>query len=198
MKTLNLRLLLILLAAGVAVGVGVHFLHRYQFQRQLGVFKELAENAEKAGEPLVAADYYRRYHYLVPEDDFAIERYALLLADHGQPGQAILPLIEAVNRQPDRGDLRRRLVDMHYEVGKSADVILQINTHLDPNQQDAELQEMLGVSYLRQHQIQLAETALQRAIELDHGRVEPYGYLAGVQVAERKDFESTCGSWTRW
>ena len=124
-RTLSIRFLALLLIAASILGVGTHYLHGYQVKRNARALLEYAEQAKEAKEPDKELGHLARYVGLEPSDGEARARYVLLLERLSPPGEAkgraYLALDDALRRNPDRADVRRRAAELAMAFGRYGD-----------------------------------------------------------------------------
>ncbi len=195
MKTLNVRLVAILLGSALAFGVIVYFVHRMQVRRYAHVFlrqaDEWQQKAEDArdegdieGEKKAYTEAVRKlgsYADLVPDDVNAVEKLGLLLADLGDYGGAYSTLEKVLRQDPDRMNIRRRLVEVAMTIGRFPDAREHLEIYLLPSVPDnGELLEMLGLCQIRSGENDEAVDSFQRSIENSPQRVVAYQWLARV------------------
>lgn len=115
-KTINVKFAAVLLGTLAALAVGGHVLHGYQVKRNAQILLDQASKAEERGELARAIDYVRRYRGLAPHDDEALAKLGTLLSDpkiaktRKSALHAYFVLEQAIRQQPERDDLRRRVV----------------------------------------------------------------------------------------
>jgi tetratricopeptide (TPR) repeat protein len=149
-RRINPRLLLITLAGLVVLGVGLHLLHGYQVRRNAAAFLREADRHEQEGDDAKAIEDLARYLGLRPDDDGAYARYALLLDKLAKTPRAreraYLVLEQALRRNPERADIRLRLVRtaMSPQLQRFADAQAHLDILLTANPKDAELLDLLG------------------------------------------------------
>lgn len=113
--TVNWRFLLkaTLVVAGLACVV--HFTHRWQVQRQVGVYLHHADAARDAGERDREIRFLRRYLAVRPDDLDARERLARAMCQSAKTGaqltEAYLLVQDVLRLDPERDDLRRFAID---------------------------------------------------------------------------------------
>ena len=120
MRRINFKLLLMLgLAVFLVAGIGVALWY-FNSGRAAGVYLEQAQKAEKAGDLRKAFAPYLQYLAFQPADQETKEHTALLAAEIAQLDDATFiekrrayrHLTRLLRHQPERNDLRRRLVDV--------------------------------------------------------------------------------------
>jgi tetratricopeptide (TPR) repeat protein len=147
-RRLNLRFLACLLGVGVVLGLGSHFLHGFQVRRNAEVLRQKAERAAEAGRIQEALGEYRRYLALVPTNGDAWGDYALLLERTARSLHERLDAVEkmdqALRLQPDRRDVRKRLVHVTMELGRYNDAWHHLDKLLEASPDDPELLHLRG------------------------------------------------------
>ena len=179
MKTINIRFLMILLVCALVLGGAVHLLHGYQIRRYGRGFLREAQRAKEQNRPGEAVRHLTFYVSLFPEDADALAELGLLLADLSRYRQAFNRLEQVLRREPDRLEVRRRLVAVAMELGRYSDAREHLEQHLlkvFPN--DGELLEQLARCQEAAGQYGLAVASLQRAIQNAPQRLEAYRDLA--------------------
>ncbi len=115
-RSLNVRLLISIVVATILLGVGIRQLHRIQTKRNAGAFIEQANRAESKGDLIKAEEYLRLFLSYQPNDAAALAKYGLIRADRARTVddqiQNIRVLERALRVDPDRRDVRRRLVEL--------------------------------------------------------------------------------------
>jgi cellulose synthase operon protein C len=162
MNRIKLRILGIALIGIAFLAVGVHFLHAFQIKRNSGVFLELADQEEKAGNKTKAIEYLQKYQVYNPENKAVNAKRAILVADQGlgQPfnGSGIQSAMEQCDKvlreSPENDELRRKTVTLkmllsHFRMRtgllKEALESLDILVASSPN--DSELYELKGLCF---------------------------------------------------
>ncbi|MBN2021152.1 MAG: tetratricopeptide repeat protein [Pirellulales bacterium] len=146
--SLNVQLMAFLLLLAGAAAVGVYFLHRRQLDRHASFFLEQARAAreritaedtpaEQIAQLQAAWQNYDRYTSLMPDDLDAQGETALMLADFGKTlyqagmtkdaatmfGQGLKRLEAVLRDDPDRKNLRRRLVEILFSLRRWSDTL---------------------------------------------------------------------------
>ena len=135
MRRINIKFLLIItLAVFTAVGVGTTVWY-FNSDRASGSFLERAQSAEKEADLRGAIGPYQQYLAFQPADQEVKEHAALLAvkiaelddATYIEKRRAFRRITRLLRHQPDRNDLRRRLVDVLVAQGAYADVKKQVD-----------------------------------------------------------------------
>src|SRR5258708_4401092 len=107
---INYRFFLVLIAGLTVLVAATHGLHAVQINRQSSFLLEQARRARDEKGFRLAVARFRQYTKLVPEDNDAQADLSLLMADVSSPKTALAALEQVLRTQPDRDDVRRRLV----------------------------------------------------------------------------------------
>lgn len=137
MRTLNLRFAALLLVITAVLAGGVHLLHGFQMRRNAHMFLREAERARAEKKSAEAVRHYQRYLEFMPDDTAVLADYAVVLADlaaerAGARRAAYETLERALRADPQRSDLRRRLVPLALQLGRFSDAQEHLTTHLLP------------------------------------------------------------------
>ena len=147
MRRINIKFLLIMtlaIFAVVSVGAAISY---FNSDRASGIFLERAETAEKEGDLRGAIGPYLQYLAFQPADQETKEHAALLAvkiaelddATYVEKRRAFRHLTRLLRHQPERNDLRRRLVDVLVAQGAYADVKKQVDELVERDVVDPEL-----------------------------------------------------------
>jgi cellulose synthase operon protein C len=181
MRRLNRRLLLVLLVGLVAVGAMFHGLHSLQVRRHSGSFLREADRAEQSGSPLQAADYLRRYLFLVPDDARVMTRLGTLLVDQRHYREAQATLSQVVQRDEKNEDARRLLVDVSLRLGRYRDAQYHLADFLlKSHPEDGKLFLQLGKCHEGLGEYRSAERAYRTAITRESSLMAPYERLGAL------------------
>jgi len=120
----NLPLLAATIVVAVVTGSGIHVLHAYQIERNAETVLARAVIARDSGQNEQAIKLYSEYLGLKPGDTSgALSQMAVLLDDTartaGEFSRVAATLEEASRQEPDRQDLRRRLVLVSIKLGRN-------------------------------------------------------------------------------
>jgi len=181
MKAVNLRFLGVVLACSAVLATALYVTHALQATRFSRRFLEEAQRAKAEGDLEEAVGRYRRYLQLEPHDADARAELGLLLIDLDQFEQAFATLETALYEDPERTDVRRRLVDLAMDMRFWSHAREHLEEHLlraDPS--NSELLELLAECQEAAEQYASAAKSLERAIDGDPGRMEAYRKLADV------------------
>jgi predicted Zn-dependent protease len=189
-RSVNARVILVLAGTLVVLGGCVHFLHAFQMKQNAGVLARQAQRALAQGELRQAAKYLDRYLAFVPGDTAALAQLGQVLdrlAD-GPVGrfQALQYLEQALRREPEHRDLRRRVVALAIDQYQFQDALVHLQRLLAsaPESEKGELEHLAGWCHDALEQSEEAIAAFRRAIQHEPGRVAAHALLAEV-LAER-------------
>ena len=171
----NFRFLAALIAVVAIVGGAVHGLHVLLVRHQVRFLLEQAHRASEEKDYHLAVTRFQQYTSLVPGDTEALADFGLLLADLGQAKGASGVLEKVLRSQPDRQDVRRRLVQVDMGLGRFSAAKEHLQQYLlttSPN--DSLLWEQLGICLEWGGEYQPAVDAFANAIKFDPKRLEAY------------------------
>jgi predicted Zn-dependent protease len=153
------------------LAVGTYFLHDYQLHRNCRMLREEAERAEAANDLEKAADCWSRYFSLAPDDLEALARQALLM-DRRNPGsvakyRVYLALEDILRRAPDAELLqaRCRAAEIALELGRPGEARTHLERVVRDNDNDPDLQDLLGQCEEAERQFDKARTAYAAALK---------------------------------
>ena len=182
MPKVNLRWLAIIVFSPIVFGLLLYFLHSFQMGRNSHVFLREARRAQSEKRPQDAANYLRRYVKLAPKDAEGLILYGFQLADLNQNESAFNVLDRAIQKQPDRMDVRRKLVSLCLSTRRFRDASDHLEKYLlKESPDDGELVEQLARCQIGLKQFDQAAVTLQRAIDSAPHRIEPYILMTNVQ-----------------
>lgn len=148
MKTrVNWRLVLGTVAILAVAGVCVHVLHAVQLRRNAGSLREQAIQAVEDGKPDRAARFFSAYLDLVPEDLATQAEYADALQKVGTQSarlRSVAVLDRVLKKQPERHDLRRRLIATAVELNQPVVARTHLEALLQAHPDDGEAEYYLG------------------------------------------------------
>jgi tetratricopeptide (TPR) repeat protein len=177
--TINFRFLIGLLVAIVVMGGATVGVHALQIGRESGFLLEQARRARDDKDFPLAAKRYQQYTKLVPKNFDALAEYGVLLADHHSGRPASDALEKVLRVQPDRDDLRRKVVDMEMETGRYTDAEDHLKQYLMvKTPDDPELWKLLGTCQAAAGEFQASVDSFAGEIHLDPHQVEAYAYRA--------------------
>jgi len=181
MRRLNLRFLIVLLVCGLAVGAGGYWLHTAQSHRHAALFLEQARQAKEDEKPQEAVGLFGRYLELAPDDTAALAELGLLLADLSQYRRAYTTLEKVLRHDPERTDVRRRLVEVAISLRRYSDARLHLEQYLlETSPGDPDLLESLARCQAAAGDYALAAESLELVIQNAPERVDVYRGLAGL------------------
>jgi tetratricopeptide (TPR) repeat protein len=179
--TVNFRFLAWLLIAGIACGGAVHGLHVVQLRRQVSFLLEQARWAKEEKQFRLAVTRFYQYTSLVPGDTEALAEFGLILADLGQTESACVALEKVLRSQPERDDIRRRLVQVDVELGRYSDAQQHLQQYLlVASPEDGELLCLLGTCQAAAAEYVAAAASFREAIKQDSRELNAYARLADV------------------
>src|SRR5262249_43623169 len=159
----------------------VHLVHRHQAKRNAGAILQQADRAEAEGNLEETADLLSRYLTLAPRDTDALARYGLTLdrlaTVPNARQQAFLVLEQVLRRQPQRDDVRRRLIQtaMHPQLQRFSDAAVHLDTLLAKAPGgDAELELWRGQCHDGSGEFQQAADWYEKAIAHAPNQLDAY------------------------
>jgi len=165
--------------------LAVHFLHGFQVRRNARSLLSQANRTEQAGDFHKTADYLKRYLELAPQDQDVRARYALLLADQKKMAKSPLalarsfaPLEDALRHNPERHDLRRRIIEVAMELKWYGDAAQHLDRLLLVFPRDATLEVLRGRCYEASGEFKKARKGYSEAIAHAPREIENYARLA--------------------
>jgi cellulose synthase operon protein C len=115
-RRLNVRMVTMILTAAILLGLGVHGLHGIQINRKAGALLDRAERAEAQGDLEKAQELLGLFLGFQRKHSGALAKYGLIRAlrarSHDDRTQAMRTLEQALHLDPDRPDIRRRVIDL--------------------------------------------------------------------------------------
>jgi cellulose synthase operon protein C len=181
-RQIKLKFLAQMLLTLVVLGVGVHFLHAFQVKRNAAAFLLRADEAEEEKDYAKSLNYLRRYLGFHPNDSETLARYALLLDKEAAPQarfRAFLVLEEAVRRNPDREDVRRRVISTAMALHRFGEAKEHLKMLQETRRDDVELEDLLGQCEEAGAEFKEARDRYENIInKLDPGRIDCYARLA--------------------
>src|SRR6266478_27226 len=149
-RKLNLKLCGCLVGTTLLLGTGVHFLHGYQVKRNAGTLLEqglAAQKQQRLTEAVKLLSFYLAYR---PLDTNARATLGLILEQEAKTPRerldAFVFLEQVLQRDPDRHDVRRRLVAIAMDpyIQRYADGALHLETLLETFPDEGKLEQLLG------------------------------------------------------
>ena len=114
-RRFNTRFFLWLISGTIVAALAFHGVHLLQARQTATGLLRLADQAEAKGDLPKAGNYLGRYLGFVPEDKEAHARLGLMLENQAVKNprlreRALFVLEQVLRRDPDRADVRRKLV----------------------------------------------------------------------------------------
>jgi tetratricopeptide (TPR) repeat protein len=182
--------LLIVVATALVAVVGVHFLHAFQLRRTADDLLELADQAEKNGQPDQFEQFLWLYLYYVPDNLDVQVRYGLVLADKARTRKSqidtYLFLQNVSRRYPERLDILPRLADLAIKLGRFDEARAHLKVLLAANAADARAAQLYAECEQAAGNYDTAEDRYARAIKLAPDKVGLYERRAEL-LAHRLD-----------
>jgi tetratricopeptide (TPR) repeat protein len=183
----NVKLLAFLLGGAALFAVGVHFLHAFQERRNASALLKQAERAETDGQNEQAVKYLRTYLGFVPDDTAALAHYGLLLERLARSpsgrSQALLVLEQVLRRQPERNDIRQKLIDiaMHPQIARYSDARAHLELLLrSSGANDGALEHQLGRCHEAGGDLREAADWYEKSLKHAPRQIDPYVHLANL------------------
>lgn len=199
--TFNLKFTLGLIVATLLFGAGVHFLHEFQVDRNADSLLAKSRQMQEEGDLGAAVNFLRNYLAFRPHDATALAEYAQLLDQRAQsPGElerAYFAYEQALRQDPDRVELRRRMVTISMLFGRYSDALNHLKLVEKNLGKSADLELLAARCYLGEERMNEAVSKLLTSIELDASVIEPYSILAGLfqlrseELPKRNDLPQT-------
>ncbi|MGA2620541.1 MAG: tetratricopeptide repeat protein [Thermoguttaceae bacterium] len=182
MKTvINLRFLGGLLLVTAVLGGAVHALHVVQVRRHATFLLDRAHRAIEEKQFPAAIKGFQQYLALVPKDADTQAELGLLLADLHQPRPALVTLEQALRNQPDRDDVRRRLVQLDMDLRRWGDAREHLQQYLlVTSPEDPALWELLGTCQAAGAEYAAAVESFRKALRFAPQQLDAYWRLADV------------------
>jgi tetratricopeptide (TPR) repeat protein len=160
-RRLNVRLVICIVVSIFLVGIGIGLLHRVRVKQKVAALLDQADRAESVGDTARAEENLRLFLGYRPDHPIAAAKYGLILASGAQSNderiRALQVLEHALRLDPDRRDVRRRVVDLAlglgwYNVGQAHLKLLlgqrgpsTQSEGRDPTPEDGELEYLSGL-----------------------------------------------------
>ena len=179
--TVNFRFLAWLLIGAIACGAAVHGLHVVQLDRQASFLLEQARQATEEKQFRLAITRFDQYTTLVPGDTEALAEFGLILADLGDLESACDALEKVLRSQPERDDVRRRLVQADVELSRYSDAREHLQQYLlVASPEDSELLCLLGRCQAAAAEYVAAAASFREAVKHNSRELNAYARLADV------------------
>ena len=185
MWRINARFLFIVLVVTIVLAGGVHLLHGYQLRRSSTALRERALALAEQADLERAIRYMSNYLHYEPNDVDALAHLGMWLdrMAERQPRarlQAFLRLEEVLRKNPDREDVRRRVVSIAMDLERFSDARVHLEKLLEKYPDDAELNEHFARCLEQANELQAAVQRYEKAIAQDPNRVLAYSRLAAL------------------
>src|SRR5437764_782042 len=179
-QRVNGKAVLILLGSAVALTVSVYFVHGYQMKRNARGLFEQALLVEQEGQLARAAEYLDEYLGMAPDDhearNDAQARLGLILEQLAKTprarAQAFFVLSQALRRDGQRKDVRRRVARLAQSLGQYAKAAQQLDVLLKDLPDDAELLQLMGRSLAAESKYVEALERYNKALKHAPGQVD--------------------------
>ena len=155
-------------------------LHAVQAARQSDFVLERARRNKTEKRFDRALEQYDAYLHAAPKDIEARVEFALLLADSDYAPAATAQLERVLRSEPERNDLRRRLVELDIQRKRYSDAQEHLRMLLGAFPADAGLWEQLGGCQDAAGYYGPAAESFLKAIEINPGQYESYVHLAEI------------------
>lgn len=184
MRTLNLRFACLLVAILIAFIAGLFGVHQFQYRRIANDILWQARHAREEGMPEDAAQFAYQYLAFYPDDCEVLIELAGWLEERASGRKRLVHVSSLLNRvlqlQPDRSDVRRRVVDLNIRIGRWGECLDQLERLLVETPNDAELHAHLGVCQESIGKTAEAAESLARAWQLNPARAATAIDYAGL------------------
>ena len=183
-KTLNFRYLIRLLVVVSVVVVAIWLVHRAQAAKVVDAFRIQAKRAEEKQDFGKAAGYLRRLLVLDPSDTKAQAQMVLLLQEvvrtQQQRKNLFLEMEEVLREDPNRDEVRRRVIDVAIGLGLYSDAQQHIDVLVKrvPDKDKGKLYDLKGRSLVAAGQFEKAIKEFETAANSKPSFVLAYGRLA--------------------
>ncbi len=190
-RRFSFKFALVLLIATLLFGGGLYGLHAVQMERNAAFLLRQAELAQEQGKLDQVVKYLGMYLAHAPGDTQALAQYALALDKLAQAPearmQAYLVLEKVLRRDPERLDVRRRLVDLAMHVRRFADARVHLDVLLGSSPGDNELLHLMGESLEGDGKYAEAVQRYKQALKSPPRQTKTYLRLAQVFRFRFKD-----------
>jgi tetratricopeptide (TPR) repeat protein len=180
-RQLNVKAAGWLLGIVILLGAGLALLHSYQVVRHSAVLLRQADRAVEQNRPDQALRYYKLYLSYQPNDVDARARYGLALEKYaGDHENALLEFDQVLRRDPNRNDVRFRLVHCLINLQRRSEAIEQAEKLLPAWDKKGELEHIIGWCCEAEKRYGEAAEWFRKAIVLDPKHIESYALLADI------------------
>jgi cellulose synthase operon protein C len=180
-RTVNTRFLGVLVFAAVLLTVGVHFLHGFQVNRNAADLLIRAERAYKAENLEEAIQLQSLYLGFRPKDLDALARLGQWTDESARSPRgwllAFLTLEQVLTQDPERDDVRRRVVELAFKLRRFSDALVRLN---ELRERTPEIIYKIGISLEGLGRLNDAGQAYVEAIQKDEENVKPYAALISL------------------
>lgn len=203
---INYRLAGLILGILVVLVSSVYLVHRFQVSRKAGAIVAEATRKEKSGDFAGAANLWRLYLSVKPENLEARARYADML-DRGAKSQDdklnALEQIENVLRvDPERLSLRRRAATLTMDLARGGKLKFEnARRHFEllerESSADDSLKAMIAECFEEEGNFPEAEKAYLKAVDLNSKSVETTERLSKLYIEKMKDEKKATEVWDK-
>ena len=151
---------------------------------ELAVRKGDYDEALRLGEQVLATN---------PDSTLAHVVVAKVWMARGSSAQAESHLRSALERDPAFEPALGAWLDLQASQGRINEAMQRISAVASQHPENARLQLLLGVGYLKQKDLDRAETAVKRAIAIDQRTPDAFGVLAEIGRARGSSDQATAG-----
>ena len=192
-RQLNIQAAGWLLAIVILLGTSLTLLHRYQVIRHSAVLLRQADRALEQDQADRALRYFGLYLSYQPDDVDARARYGLTLEKYAQ-GQAdheraLLSFDQVLRRDPERKDVRFRLIHCLINLQRIGEAMEQAQKLLPGWDKKGELEHILGWCCEAEKRYDQAEAWFRKAIARDPLRIDSYALLADI-LRQKSDVDA--------
>jgi tetratricopeptide (TPR) repeat protein len=147
----------------------------------------------RTGAVAKAKEAYSRGLVQNPNDQSALQNYALLLMKTGESEKAIDPLRQLKKLDPASLSTRVSLIECYLKTQNRPAALLEVNELLSTHLAGAEEQTKLAAVLIEDGDLELAETVLQSSVRLNPAQAKAYAAL-GLVYLNQKRFKEAAGS----
>lgn len=203
---MNYRLAGMVLGILVVLVSGVYLVHRFQVSRKAGVIVTEATSKEKAGDFAGAADLWRLYLSVKPENLEVRARYADMLDRGAKTPAEKLTALEQIDNvlraDPERLPLRRRAAALAMDLAKVGSLKFEVaRRHLEllekESPSDDSLKAKIAECFEEEGNSLEAEKAYLKALDLNSKSVDTTERLAKLYMEKIKDEKRANEVWDK-